>query len=62
MSNDKIVEGDSVVVTITENLYPIEGTVLYTPSATGDAFHIREKETERVWYIQNYLCMYREKR
>jgi len=54
---DKIEVGDIVHVSITdEGTYHMDATVLYTPQATGDAWHIRTKKG-RLVYVQQYAWM-----
>ena len=50
----EIREGDFVFCLIAET-FRIEGEVLYTPVATGDCWRIKEKDTDTIYYVQNFL-------
>ncbi len=59
MNNETIEVGDQVVCLVWVGptaAHEIRGTVLYTPCATGDAWHIRTAENDLV-YVQTYLTI-----
>ena len=54
MNKDKIEEGDIAEFWFSGD-HKITGTVLYTPQATDDCFHVRT-DSGVLWYIQRFGC------
>lgn len=56
--SDRIEAGDKVDVFFERNAPIFYAEVLYTPQATGDAFHLKT-ENGHIVYVQNYSIMER---